>query len=183
MHAGDFTRRGKPDEIREFNEWLGTLPHPHKVVIAGNHDFLFENEPESAQKLITNAIYLEDSGTEIEGLKIWGSPVSPRFFDWAFNRDRGEDIQNHWDKIPDSTDILLIHGPPAGILDQVFWFKRHVGCENLKATIDKIQPRYVVFGHIHEAYGQLTQDGVTYINASSLDRKYRNIQPPIIIDL
>ncbi|MEY4540707.1 MAG: hypothetical protein RLZZ306_2464, partial [Bacteroidota bacterium] len=56
-----------------------TLPHRHKIVIAGNHDLYFEAVPSVANLLITNAIYLNDSGIEIEGLKIWGSPISPNY--------------------------------------------------------------------------------------------------------
>lgn len=96
IHAGDMTCVGGIDEIKEFNEWLGTLPHSHKIVIAGNHDIYFEEEPSKSKSLITNAIYLEDSGIIIEGLKIWGSPSSPNYQNWAFNRERGEAIKKHW---------------------------------------------------------------------------------------
>src|SRR5580658_3578813 len=75
VHAGDFMAFGdKPREVTDFNQWLGKQTHRHKVVIAGNHDWMFERHPGAAQALLTNAIYLENSGTEIEGLKFWGSP-------------------------------------------------------------------------------------------------------------
>ncbi|MEQ1566809.1 MAG: metallophosphoesterase, partial [Myxococcota bacterium] len=86
--AGDLTKRGTEDEIRRFDDWLARLPHPHKVVIAGNHDFLFEHRPSEARRLITAAVYLEDELVEVGGLRVWGSPWQPRFFDWAFNLDR-----------------------------------------------------------------------------------------------
>ena len=38
IHAGDFTNHGKSEELEKFNDWLGTLPHEHKIVVAGNHD-------------------------------------------------------------------------------------------------------------------------------------------------
>ena len=117
LHAGDFTRKGKKDEIQDFNDWLGSLSYAYKLVIAGNHDFLFENHPQQAQSLLTHAIYLEDSGIQIQGVNFWGSPVSPRFFDWAFNRERGDDIQRHWQKIPVETHVLMTHTPPYGLLD------------------------------------------------------------------
>src|SRR6185503_8511517 len=77
LHAGDATMHGARGQIADFDAWLGTLPHPHKVVIAGNHDFLFERDPAAARRLVTNAVYLEDSGVTIGGLRIWGSPWQP----------------------------------------------------------------------------------------------------------
>ena len=62
IHAGDSLGQGTLDNIEDLNSWLGTLPHRHKIVIAGNHDRAFQDEPEQARELLTNAIYLEDSG-------------------------------------------------------------------------------------------------------------------------
>lgn len=44
IHAGDFTRCGGKDEILEFNQFLETLPHKHKLVIAGNHELSFDSK-------------------------------------------------------------------------------------------------------------------------------------------
>lgn len=181
LHAGDFSKRGTPAEIRDFNDWLAKLPHPHKVVIAGNHDFLFEREPDVARELLSAATYLEDSGVVIDGLKIWGSPVSPRFFDWAFNRSRGPEICTHWAQIPPATDLLLVHGPPAGILDRT-WLGQHVGCQDLKQVVAALKPACVVFGHIHEGYGHVRQGETLYVNAASLDQRYRPVHSPIVLD-
>lgn len=180
IHAGDFSRHGKPQEIRAFNTWLSGLPYRYKVVISGNHDFLFETSPQEARALLTAAIYLEDSGIEIEGIKIWGSPVTPRFFNWAFNRSRGQEIQRHWAQIPENTDLLLVHGPPAGILDRT-WLGQSVGCADLRQTVQRIRPRVVVFGHIHESYGECLQDSILYLNVSSLDRYGRPLNAPRVL--
>jgi Icc-related predicted phosphoesterase len=181
LHAGDFSKRGTLAEIQDFNAWLAKLPYQHKIVIAGNHDFLFEREPEQARDLINAATYLEDSGIQIAGLNIWGSPVSPRFFNWAFNRSRGEEIRRHWQAIPTHTDLLLVHGPPAGILDKT-WLGQSVGCHDLTHEMERIQPGVVVFGHIHEGYGSLRQGSRLFINASSLDHRYRPVNAPIVLD-
>jgi Icc-related predicted phosphoesterase len=166
IHAGDMTCVGGIDEIKEFNQWLGTLPHRHKIVIAGNHDLYLDYVPSSANLFITNAIYLNDSGIEIEGLKIWGSPISPNYQDWAFNRERGEEIRKHWEMIPEDTDILITHCPPFGILD--FNDKgKHEGCQDLLEIVhQKIKPRLHIFGHLHDAHGQVKIGETIFVNAS-----------------
>jgi Icc-related predicted phosphoesterase len=176
IHAGDMTCVGGIDEIKEFNQWLGTLPHRHKIVIAGNHDLYLESVPSMANVFITNAIYLNDSGIEIEGLKIWGSPISPNYGDWAFNRERGEAIRKHWEMIPEDTDILITHCPPFGILDwsdyasqceHTTMAKKHEGCKDLLEIVrQKIKPRLHVFGHLHNAHGQVKIGETLFINAS-----------------
>lgn len=182
IHAGDFTMRGSEQEVRDFNTWLGTLPHRHKVVIAGNHDWALARYPYT-RDLITNAIYLENSGCTIEGLKIWGSPATPNFFDWAFNYARGGQLRRIWEAIPDDIDILVTHGPAHGILDEPAriipfdgWSSKHVGCEDLLDVIQKHPPRLHVFGHIHEGAGfKYVKHGdktTLHVNASALDKDY-----------
>ena len=166
VHAGDLTCVGGIDEIKQFNIWLGTLPHRYKIVIAGNHDLYLEAVPSSANLLINNAIYLNDSGVEIEGLKIWGSPISPNYQDWAFNRERGETIRKHWEMIPEDTDILITHCPPFGILDFTDTGK-HEGCQDLFEIVQqKIKPRLHIFGHLHYAHGQVKVNETIFVNAS-----------------
>jgi Icc-related predicted phosphoesterase len=183
VHAGDISGRGGVYEITRFMDWLEDQPHPHKVLIAGNHDFLAERNPEEFLGLVPkNVIYLNDSGTEINGLKIWGSPIQPWFFDWAFNRQRGEEIDQHWQLIPEGTDLLMTHGPPSGILDRTITGEK-VGCEDLLRRVLEIKPRIHVFGHIHEAYGQVQQDGIHFINASVLNHRYMPVFDPVVVDL
>jgi predicted phosphohydrolase len=168
VHAGDVTRRGELDTVADFDLWLGELPHPHKVVICGNHDFAFQEQPDAARGLITNAVYLEDSGATVGGLAVYGSPWQPWFFDWAFNLERGPALAAVWAKIPDRTDVLITHGPPAGILDRTDRGEL-VGCRDLFDRVMEVRPRLHVFGHIHEAAGRLDIDGTTFVNASCFD--------------
>ena len=181
VHAGDSTRRGRPEEIRAFDAWLGTLPHPYKVVISGNHDFAFERDPQ-ARTWIRNATYLQDEGIGIEGLRFWGSPWQPRFFDWAFNLDRGAPLAEKWALVPDDVDVLITHGPPMGILDRIYRGE-HVGCEALLEAVIARRPRLHVFGHIHEAYGAFERDGTTFVNASTCTLTMQPTNPPVVIDL
>ncbi len=187
IHAGDATVRGSFDEIVEFNRWFSLLPHKHKILVAGNHDWLFEKSPEMARALMTNAIYLQDNFVEVEGLKIYGAPWQPRFFDWAFNVNRGVAIAQKWSLIPSDTDVLITHGPPHGILDTVTdrgtGEKEAVGCEELLPAVKRIKPRAHIFGHIHAGYGQVEIDGIQFINASICNEVYAPVHAPIVIEL
>lgn len=188
VHAGDFSMQGRAAEIQEFNDQLGRLPHKHKIVIAGNHDIGFETHPEDAKALLTNATYLEDSGVEIEGVKFWGSPWQPQFYDWAFNLERGEDLREKWQKIPEDIDVLITHGPPRFILDMAYRQgplpDESVGCDDLRdEVLNRIKPRYHVFGHIHESRGHIKIGDTEFINASILDGKYRIKNKPYIINI
>ncbi len=179
IHAGDMSSRGKLGSIEAFNDFLGTLPHPHKVLIAGNHDFAFERTPEAARRLITNAIYLQDEEVLIEGIRIYGSPWQPWFFNWAFNLQRGEEIRAKWDLIPDQVDILVTHGPAYGHGDRVERGEL-VGCRDLLEVIEeRVRPKYHIFGHIHEAYGMTSNGTTTFLNVSSCNLAYQPIQPPV----
>lgn len=183
FHCGDFSRRGRLEECTDFLNWYGSQAHPHKVLIAGNHDFLAEQNSVLFESLIPeNVHYLNDSGCEINGIKIWGSPIQPWFFDWAFNRQRGAEIRKHWDLIPEGTDILLTHGPAYGILDEVARDKRPVGCRDLLKRVRDLQVKIHACGHIHEAYGDLSIDGIRYLNASILDEAYDVRNAPIVVD-
>lgn len=184
IHAGDFMTYGnRAEEIARFNDWLVKQPHRHKIVIAGNHDLLFESHPNFARSFLTAAVYLENSGVEIEGLRVWGSPVQPRFLDWAFNVDRGPAICEYWDRIPADTDILITHGPPFGTLDTVNPSGEPLGCEELTKVVERIRPKLHVFGHIHGGSGTSSLHGTRFVNASVLDEQYRIAFEPRAITL
>ena len=184
IHAGDVSSQGSEQEIKDFLRWFSDLDYKHKIFIAGNHDFLFEQaESELIESLIPdNVIYLNDSGISIGGLNIWGSPVTPWFFDWAFNRHRGVDIKKHWDLITQNTDILITHGPVYGVLDRTIKGQR-VGCEVLRDATYVIKPKVHICGHIHEAYGQVQTMDTLYINASVLDVRYRLVNEAVVFEI
>jgi Icc-related predicted phosphoesterase len=184
IHAGDVSGQGKQSEVENFLKWFSEQPHKHKIFIAGNHDFFFERMPEEyiASMIPDNVIYLNDSGVSVNGVNIWGSPVQPWFYDWAFNRQRGVNILQHWDLIPINTDILITHGPAHGILDQTQNGTK-AGCVDLLNTVKKIRPKFSICGHIHEAYGQEISLGTTFINASVLDLSYQLVNKPIVFEI
>jgi Icc-related predicted phosphoesterase len=179
IHAGDLTRHGEMGEVKEFNDFLGGLPHPVKIVIAGNHDFCFESDPERCRNNLTNAIYLQDQAVTFEGVRFYGSPWQPWFFDWAFNLQRGPEIRAKWDLIPEDTDVLITHGPPFGHGDRTLRGEQ-VGCQDLLEVVEQIQPKFHIFGHIHEGYGLTRNEHTTFINASICGVSYRPKNTPTL---
>jgi len=184
IHCGDMTSIGQSHEIVDFMKWFSMLPHKHKIVVAGNHDWLFETSRLIAlDKVPENVIYLEDSGIEIEGVKFYGSPVQLPFNDWAFNRPE-EKLAEHWQAIPDDTDVLITHGAPYGIMDFGIYSNHHTGSPSLyKEVVERIKPTLHVFGHVHSGYGQKVIEDTTFINASNLDDDYMCVNNPIIFEL
>jgi Icc-related predicted phosphoesterase len=186
VHAGDLTPQGTLKEVMHVSGWLRSLPHKHKVVIAGNHDWLFERDPKLALEFLQGEgiVYLQDSEVTIEGLRFYGSPWQPWFCNWAFNVTRGA-LRPHWDKIPSGLDFLITHGPPMGILDQAapHLGSEHVGCQELMEAIERAKPKYHVFGHLHGSSGIRRYENTTFINASVCNEAYQLANPPRVLEV
>jgi len=179
VHAGDFTMRGTVAEVAAFGAWMGDQPFAHKVVVAGNHDFLFEQEPERARRLLPDDVhYLLDSEVTIGGLRFYGAPWQPWFLDWAFNLRRGQALAAKWALIPEGIDVLITHGPPLGTADRTV-SGEDAGCADLARALVRVKPRLAVFGHIHEGYGIHGN----LVNAAICDEKYRLVHSPIVVDV
>ena len=200
IHAGDFTLSVSLGEVVEFNEWLGTLDHPYKIIIAGNHDRCLGESGTLGLKIFTNGIYLERSGVNLEGIKFWGAPMTP-----AFNGMRGgltfytnskKEAKGVWRGMPKKLDVLITHGPPKFILDGVERYGygqtfpageknvEHCGDGMLASKVIANKPKYHIFGHIHEGYGRFTAEyGTKFINCSVVNEAYNVVNKPIVIDL
>lgn len=184
--AGDICGMGSFDEVGDFGHWLSQQPCNHKIVVAGNHDAPFQQDREKAESLLSTIDqatihYLQDESITIDGVKFYGSPWTPTFMDWHFMADRGTEIRKKWAMIPDGTDVLITHGPPSTILDSVRGFPE--GCDDLLERVLRINPKYHVFGHIHEGYGMTRRKGTTFINACVCDGWYKPINKPVVFDL
>jgi Icc-related predicted phosphoesterase len=166
IHAGDLTRRGSLEELAEVNRFLASLPHRHKLVVAGNHDWCFQEREAEARAVLTAATYLQDEAVVIEGVKFYGSPWQPWFLDWAFNLSRGPELALRWAQIPEDTDVLITHGPPLGFGDRVEEGER-VGCEDLLRRVRQVRPKLHLYGHIHEDGGIWTEGGTTFANVTT----------------
>jgi len=203
IHCGDICGKGTKEEVIWFSKWFTSHPHKHKIFIAGNHDWVFEKEPETIksilQEYMPNVHYLQDSEITIDGIKFWGSPVQPTFFNWAFNRDRGTNIQQHWNLIPKDIDVLITHGPPYGVCDKAlkpgFVYRAfqkykafetvHVGCEDLLKTVETVKPKLHLFGHIHlngGSYNNAMQHTV-FANVCIMDEDYKPVKKPQVFEL
>ena len=198
--AGDLTATDGWQEVSAFKRWLYEQDYAMKIVVAGNHDnalaregggpWYFSGYKTTTREQISYATYLCDSGCEFEGLKIWGSPWTSSFEGMnphckAFCLDTEEELAEKWDLIPTGIDILATHSPPKYILDATVNGK-NVGSSSLYDQIElRIRPKLHVFGHIHEAYGQMhiydptTQTCRIYCNASHVNERYQPVNSPI----
>jgi Icc-related predicted phosphoesterase len=191
IHAGDICNYGTPEEVADFNNWIECLQYKKKIVIAGNHDKYLSSIPvqEINKTLLDNTIYLENSSIEIGGKLFWGSPITPRFMNWYFMEDRGEKIRRYWELIPDNTEVLITHGSPYGILDNILRANGDigdsVGCFDLLQRIRQLKKlKLHCFGHIHNQYGMhRNNDGIIFVNASSANEDYEIVNQPIVIEI
>lgn len=163
IHAGDLTQSGSFNELQHTLRWLRALPHPTKIVIAGNHDLLLDSARDGLSRRAAWAaserarldwgdiIYLENEEVTIScpngrRLRVYGSPYSTRNGNWAFQYPRGQDV---WaGSVHDGIDVLITHGPPLAHLDLL-----KLGCAYLLQTLWRVRPRLHVFGHVHEGAG------------------------------
>jgi predicted phosphodiesterase len=166
-----------------FRAWLKRVPARKVIGVAGNHDLIFERAPELVPAGLPWT-YLQDSGTEWEGWKIWGTPWQPWFFDWAFNAGP-ERLQRQWALIPDDTDILVLHGPPRGYGDGVPERDgvRHCGCPHLLERIEQVRPLVCVYGHIHEGRGEWQLGPTRLANVTLVDEGYDLCYKPWVVEL
>ena len=192
VHSGDSTRYGEFEETDLFMNWFTTQNAKHKVLVAGNHDFVFQNKQRTKQLLELNPsiTYLEDAYINIDGIGIYGSPWSPVFGMWAFMKHRNAELDEVWQKVPTdgSVDLLVTHTPRYGRFDVSVRGNYNVGCEMLANRINDIHPKVHVFGHIHECGGMIKEEtevpvkGMVSLNASLLNIRYVLANPIWIWD-
>jgi len=176
---------GHISEVEDFRQWLLQQPTQKIIVVPGNHDWCTLHHEREVRELFSSVdiTYLRDEETIVEGRIIYGSPWTPKFFDWAWMLNRGPDIMAMWKKIPKNTNILVTHGPPAGKLDWSIYSKEHVGCYDLRTVVEKIKPEYHLFGHIHHDYGMARNEHTVFVNASNCNENYKLDNEPILLEI
>jgi Icc-related predicted phosphoesterase len=192
VHAGDFSSRGYEHEVDAFFHWYNGLDdYTDKIVIAGNHDLMFEDDPMLAKDIMSyypNVTYLQDDieviGEDYQSsVKVYGSPWQPEFYNWAFNLPRnGEELEEKWNEIPHNMDIVVTHGPAWGHLDTVGGQSMNLGCELLAERLKVVKPKIHVCGHIHGGYGYKFHDGTHYFNVAVLGEDYIFTQKPMTVE-
>ena len=158
VHSGDISHNGTESEVLDFLNWFIGLPYPHKIFVTGNHDLCLW-DAEFIEDLPANVHFLQDCGCEIGGVK---------FFGLAYNHPE--------ELIPDDTDIVVTHEPPIMILDKSAG--THWGNTPLRNRVMEIKPRYHLFGHAHESFGTLKEDGTIFSNGSLLNERNRMVRKP-----
>lgn len=172
VHSGDASFAGSEDEVLDFLNWFCDLDYPHKIFVAGNHDDCLYGE--QIEGLPNYCHYLCHSGVEIGGVKFWGTPL---FIGDALKEGRMEQITK---QIPDDTNVLISHSPPFGILD--FDDNINYGCHYLLKAVERINPRFHLFGHIHADNGVAKIKETTFVNSAIMNSKYEFINKPTLIE-
>lgn len=174
IHSGDFTFAGTDNEAIDFMDWYCDLPYMYKIFIAGNHDVCMLDA--TIEGLPQNVYLLNNTGVTIEGVKIYGVPMFAVF--------DGEELKEveHYEQIPDNTDILITHRPPLGILDSID-DHIHYGSSILLDKVSNIKPRMHLFGHVHSAYRTIGWKGITFCNAGLTDWKYDIQYSPQLLEI
>ncbi len=164
---------------KKIGQWTKSLADAGKKVIMtpGNHDLMLyrgwlekNNLPMDyycRDIMITDPLFQEevkekygidvliDEGIEVDGVKIWGSPWSNKFYNWAFMLDENG-LYEKFSKIPEGTSVLLVHTPPK--VDEKSWeidvsdYDRSVHCGSAslaKAIGERLEKADVYCGHIH----------------------------------
>ncbi|KIH92333.1 phosphoesterase [Sporothrix brasiliensis 5110] len=161
IHAGDLTQSGSFIELEETLAWLRRQTHAVKIVVAGSHGVLLDEanrgqreEDERQHRALHwgDIVYLENDETTVtcpngRRLRVYGSPLSPRHGNWAFQYPRAHDVWAQRTPPIPGTDVLITHSPPHAHLD------RQLGCVHLLRTIWRVRPRLHVFGHVHDGAG------------------------------
>lgn len=185
--AGDLCPYGEPAEQaawldRDLRAWLEASGAGAVVAIAGNHDFVFERAPELVPADLPWT-YLQDAACAVDGLTVFGSPWTPWFHDWAFNAPRADGeafLAERYAAAPDDADVLLLHGPPRGYGDRTST-GLDVGSTAALELVDRVAPRLVAFGHIHEARGAYERAGIPLLNVAAVDLRYELRDDPIVL--
>jgi hypothetical protein len=182
---------------RNVRPWLANAPATHKILTWGNHDWCGQScgfrRDSPAESPATDLQILVDEGTSVSSsdrssrvVSIWATPWSNQFMNWAFMKVP-EQLEAVYAEIPAGIDVLVSHQPPYGYGDRYFDVGsgkvEHLGSRELLKAIERVRPRLVVCGHIHDGHGRSECQGIPIYNVSVVDERYRLVHAPTVIDL
>jgi Icc-related predicted phosphoesterase len=179
IHSGDALNWGSKEELFLFSKWWQRLEFKNKIFVPGNHDWVFQKDPEWAREMLVGTKVLIHEAVEIEGVKFFGTPWQPVFCDWAFNLEDGFRTVK-FEQIP-KVDVLISHAPPFGVCDLMFNSVR-VGDKELEKAV-RIQDGVLLCGHIHSGYGHGDIGPLDVYNSALCDEKYKLVNKPQVIEL
>lgn len=200
VHTGDFSNsKGKNNiyETEEFLSWFNSLNVKYKILVAGNHDTFFGKMVDEGgrdevinylKRDYSSIIYLQDSSIIIDGIKFYGTPWCPIYYDWSFMISE-DNKRKMFSKIPEDTNILLSHTPAYGILD----YSNGVLCGSspLLERINEISNlghlKYHIFGHIHMDEGNSKEcvgnQEKYYVAVNACNINYLGFYEPITVEI
>jgi Icc-related predicted phosphoesterase len=173
-----------------FRSWCEEVPARAIVLVAGNHDFIFEANrffSEKLQDMIPNLVYLENDDCVIgkDNLKVWGSPYVPAhdLINWAFLTNELQ-LERMYEEVPSDVDILISHSPAYGCGDKIIGPNGfYAGSGSLRKKIKEIEPKVFICGHIHEGYGAYKIKDTLVYNVSIMNELYKPVNKPRVINL
>lgn len=145
--AGDFCHMRKG--LRDILALLDGIAAP-MVLVPGN----VESAEELRRDAPEGAVILHGQGHEIGGLRLFGLGYAvppPPFGDWSCNLSEAE--AEAMLGPCEAADILISHSPPKGVVDRTSTGIL-VGSEAVRAAVERVQPRLVLCGHVHECWGE-----------------------------
>ena len=109
------------------------------------------------------AILMHKKKIKIGGISFIGLGGSnPTIFDTPFELSEDE-ITASLEPLMEERAVLVLHAPPLGINDMIPT-GAHVGSTAIKNIVEKYHPLLVLSGHIHEARGNVEENGTIFIN-------------------
>ncbi|MFQ3248027.1 MAG: Icc-related predicted phosphoesterase [Arenicella sp.] len=185
IHCGDmfnlFSNTNSGDEIDVIDEWFGQQSFDLILCIGGNHDLSLQRHLKLNAQPFSNAIFLNGETYNYQGINFFGSSWVPELQSQAFYADE-KLLKDEWAAIPKSTDVLITHTPPFGVLDTSSQ-GMVLGCKHLAKNVKRIKPTLHCFGHIHASSGMVKNGRTTFINAALAGRGHQLIRDPYIFDL
>lgn len=194
VHAGDLTNTGKYVELLHVVDWMKNLPHEHKLIVCGNHELEVSGDTQLVKDIFEKdgIRVIHDEVVDIDGVKFYGQPRTPEFFDWGWMYRRGFEANQIWSGLPEGIDVVVCHGPPFGYGDVCPDYTNrhkgtsaslvHVGCAEQAQRLSEVKPSFVVCGHVHFSYGpHATPWGTVVVNSSICTERYEpSNRPPVI---
>jgi hypothetical protein len=199
---------GNHDGLLSAGRWESVSPYEYtgdpRIDYLCDSGTEFEYEEQFEHPASTDRVSIDVLCYQKKKLKIWGSPWTLTFpginpLCTAFTGDEML-LAEKSALIPHDIDILVTHGPPHGIMDEVdrgrFTYRRqieNVGSLSLSKAVARIRPKLHIYGHIHGGYGQRSyllhewiknncRDTV-FVNCSHMNEDYEPVNKPIRVVL